>query len=98
MRVDDAAKTLAGALSLGRLSQKIFILTEEHATKIRSPIQQSGIVELGGPVQLGGQDVHAAENQRPCDRSGHVNIQVEAEAHASLPSSRSLLRRGDSVA
>lgn len=52
VRVDNSSKFLAAALVPRRFGQQIFVLTEKHPPKLRSPIEKLGILQSCRPVQL----------------------------------------------
>ncbi len=94
MRVNQSCEILAAVLTFCGFGQKIFVPAEHHTAKFTGAVQQVGIVEPRGAIGLCRQHVNATSRQRPRDRCGNVNIQVERNAH-SLPAARSRRRSGE---
>ena len=82
MGVNDAGKVFSAPLTFRCLRQQVLVLADEHAAKFGGPVQQVGVFQLRGAVNLRGQHIHASQDQATRDRRRHVHVQVEADATA----------------
>ena len=96
--VNDASELLATPLTLRCLRQQVIVLAEEHTAKLAGSVQQTGIFQLRRAIQLRRQNIHTPQQEPARDCCRHMHVQVEADAHASLPISRKRFRTGDSPA
>lgn len=98
MAVDDSAEMSPATLPPPGLSQKVLVLAERSSPQFRRSFEGVSIRLLRRAVDLRRQHINPPEKQTTCDCRRDVHIHVQADAHVSLPSSRSLLRIGDSPA
>ena len=65
--------------------QEIFVVREENATEVVSPLKKRLVVQLGRAIVVGRQNVHAALPQSRRNRRTNVVIQVQRDAHGNNP-------------
>ena len=98
MNINDPGEDLTTPLPPVCFRQKVFVLAERHPVQRRCPIEQVSVFQAGCPIRLSGQHIHPAQEQPVGDGVGHMDIQVKADAHGSLPNSRNRFRKGVSPA
>ena len=96
--VDNTAKRLSASLPPRRFGEQILVLAEEDSAKSRGSVKEVGVFQARRPIKLRGQHVHPSQEQPTRDGHRHMDVHVNANAHATLPISRKRFRIGDSPA
>ena len=79
--VHHAGELPSGLLPRPRQYQEITVLREEDAAEVRRSLQELLVVTIGSTVRVRGQHVDALLPYADRNRSWHVVIEVQPEAH-----------------
>ena len=83
--VHDAVKRDSLSLSFCRLGEQVVISREQHPPQFTGPIQYSSIIELTGPILLGGDHIRFAETKPERNGPWNMVIYVESNGHQIRP-------------
>src|SRR5260370_24387270 len=97
MYIDYSSKCSSILLPLGRLSQEIVVLGEQHSAEISCSVKQGRIVQSRLTVFLCSQDIAPSQAQTIRNRKRNVHVHVECDAQGIFPAARSFRCNGVSV-
>lgn len=83
---------------MGRFAKQIAILTEQHATEGRGPIEQQGVGKPIASILIRGENINPAKAQARGDRTANVMVHVERQTQGRSPDARNFARPGVSPA
>jgi hypothetical protein len=79
----DPSERNSAALPPRCLGQEVLVLAEKHTAERCGTVEQIGIIDFGGTICLGGQNINASVQQRDGYCPADMDIHVQRQAHWS---------------